>query len=139
MFWSRRRTPDAGDLTAFVDEGSEIEGKYTFRGTVMLNGRFTGEISTADTLIVGDKGVVKATVHVGSLVVSGEVVGTVVASDRVELRAGGRLFGDVDTPVLVVDEGGMLEGQCRMTRTKPAEPTTPVRDLTVVSSRPRSG
>src|SRR5499427_3526560 len=105
-----------GDLTAFIDEGSEIEGKYSFSGTVMLNGRFSGEIQTKDTLIIGEKGVVNATVRAGSVVISGEVVGNVLASERVELRGTARVFGDVEAPVVVVEEGVLFEGHCKMTK-----------------------
>ena len=65
------------DLTGFIDEASQIEGKYTFSGTVMLNGRFKGEIDSKDTLIVGEKGVVHATVRAGVVLVNGEIVGNV--------------------------------------------------------------
>ena len=135
MWWNRKRTASArsGDLTAFVDEGSEIDGKYTFRGTAMLNGKFTGEITSTDTLIVGEKATVNATIRVGTVLVSGEVVGTIVAGERLELHRLARVFGDVETPVLVVDDGAVLEGHCRMTRPKPAEAVPPARDLAVVS------
>src|SRR3990172_5054493 len=68
MFWHRKRASSAqrGNLTAFIDEGSEIEGKYTFSGTVMLNGKFQGEIASTDTLIIGERGVVNATVRAGT-------------------------------------------------------------------------
>src|SRR3990167_5058185 len=88
MLWKRQRTktPKANDLTAFIDEGSEIEGKYTFSGTVMLNGRFRGEIVSNDTLVIGEKGVVNASIRAGVVMINGEVVGNVLASERVELR-----------------------------------------------------
>ena len=121
-----------GDLTAFIDEGSEIEGKYSFSGTVMLNGRFSGEIQTKDTLIIGEKGVVNATVRAGSVVISGEVVGKVLASERVELRGTARVFGDVEAPVVVVEEGVLFEGHCKMTKGKGAETAPTGRDLSVV-------
>src|SRR5438034_9572101 len=70
------------DLTAFIDEGSEIEGKYTFNGTVMLNGRFRGEIVSNDTLIVGEKGVINASIRAGVVLINGEVVGNVMAFER---------------------------------------------------------
>ena len=44
----------------------------------MLNGRFKGEISTTDTLIIGDKGVMNGDVRAGQVLISGEVVGNVV-------------------------------------------------------------
>ena len=116
MLWkkSAKRAVKTGDLTAFIDEGSEIDGKYTFSGTVMLNGKFRGEISSTDTLIVGEKGVVHATIRAGIVLVSGQVTGNVVATERVELRGAAKLFGDVEAPVMVLEEGVLFEGHCRM-------------------------
>ena len=74
--WSRRAVASRKKLTAFLDEGSEIEGKYTFTGTVLLNGKFQGEIASPDTLIIGERGVVNATVRAGTLVVNGQNVQT---------------------------------------------------------------
>jgi cytoskeletal protein CcmA (bactofilin family) len=109
-----RSTPKAKALSGFIDEGSEIEGRYRFSGTVMVNGRFNGEITSGDTLIVGEKGVLRATVRAGTVVVNGEVTGNVHASERVELRGQARLFGDVEAPVVVVEEGVIFQGRCRM-------------------------
>jgi cytoskeletal protein CcmA (bactofilin family) len=125
------------DLTAFIDEGSDIEGTYSFSGTVMLNGKLAGEILSNDTLIVGEKGVVHANIRAGVVVVSGEVVGNVLASERVELRGKARLFGDVESPVVVVEEGVLFEGHCRMRTSSPVEAADVVaaagRDRSVVS------
>ena len=112
--------PRTNDLSAFIDEASEIDGKYTFSGTVMLNGKFKGEISSNDTLIIGEKAVVKASIRAGVILISGEVVGNVLGTERVELRGTARVFGDVEAPVVVVEEGVMFEGQCRMTK-RPAD------------------
>jgi cytoskeletal protein CcmA (bactofilin family) len=120
-----------GDLTAFIDEGSEIEGKYTFSGTVVLNGKFQGEIVSTDTLIIGEKGVVNATIRAGSVLISGEVVGNVLATERVELKGSARVFGDLEAPVVVVEEGVLFEGHCRMTKSKPVE-AAPTREHSVV-------
>src|SRR3970040_1298660 len=113
MFWHRKRASSAqrGNLTAFIDEGSEIEGKYTFSGTVMLNGKFRGEISTTDTLIVSRRAVVNATVRAGTVGVNGELVGNVEGNARV--------FGDVKARGGVVEEGVLFEGHCRMAKPGP--------------------
>jgi len=123
--WPWKRGASAGSrkkLTAFLDEGSEIEGKYTFTGTVLLNGKFQGEIASPDTLIIGERGVVNATVRAGTLVVNGELVGNVHASERVELTGKARVFGDLESPVIVLEEGVMFEGHCRMPRPGASEP-----------------
>src|SRR5262250_213500 len=116
MRWRKSKEPSrtSSDLTAFIDEGSEIEGKYTFHGTVMLNGKFSGEINSNDSLIIGEKGVVNATVRAGVVLINGEVIGNVFATERVELRGTARVYGDVEAPVVVVEEGVLFEGRCRM-------------------------
>lgn len=106
----------SADLSAYIDEGSEIEGKYSFSGTLMLNGKFSGEIQSQDTLIIGEKGVVNAIVRAGTVIISGEVVGNVNATERVELRGTARVFGDVEAPVVIVEEGVLFEGHCRMNK-----------------------
>lgn len=132
MFKRKRKPVGRNGLTAFIDEGSEIEGRYTFSGTVMLNGRFKGEISTTDTLIIGDKGVMNGDIHAGQVLISGEVVGNVYAAERVELKRTARVFGDVEGPVVVVEEGVLFEGHCRMTKANPNTDVLPARDLSVV-------
>jgi cytoskeletal protein CcmA (bactofilin family) len=121
MFGAKNSSKPAlksADLSAFIDEGSEIEGKYSFSGTVMLNGKLSGEIVTQDTLIIGEKGIVNAIVRAGTVIISGEVVGNVNATERVELRGTARVFGDVEAPVVVVEEGVLFEGHCRMNKGK---------------------
>ncbi len=108
-------------LGAFLDEGSEIEGKYTCAGTVMLDAKFSGEITSKDTLVIGERGAVRANVRTAVLVVRGEVVGNVTASERVELKCSARITGDVEAPVIVMEKGAVLDGHCRMTKAKSAE------------------
>ena len=134
MLWrkSGKASVKGNALTAFIDEGSEIEGKYTFSGTVMINGRFRGEIVSNDSLIVGEKGVVNASIRAGIVLISGEVVGNVSASERVELRGSARVYGDVEAPVVVVEEGVLFEGHCRMTKARPVEAAPPARESSVV-------
>jgi len=132
MFKRKRKPGGRSGLTAFIDEGSEIEGRYTFSGTLMLNGRFKGEISTTDTLIIGEKGIMSGDIRAGQVLVSGEIVGNVFAAERVELKRTARVFGDVEAPVIVVEEGVLFEGHCRMTKANPNTEVLPARDLSVV-------
>jgi cytoskeletal protein CcmA (bactofilin family) len=131
MFRRGSKGPRRSQLTAFIDEGSEIEGRYTFRGTVMLNGKFKGEISSDDTLIIGERAVLEADVRAGRLVVNGEVTGNLRATERIDLKRPARVFGDVDAPVVVLEEGVLFEGHCRMTKPSPVAEVPP-RDLTVL-------
>jgi len=133
MVWKKKGKKS--DLTAFIDEGSEIEGKCTFAGTVMLNGTIRGEIASTDTVIVGEKGVVHADVHADTIFVSGQVVGNLVAAQRLEMRGAARVCGNIEAPVIVMEEGVFFQGHCQMdpkTATGASAAAPPPRDLSVV-------
>ena len=134
MFGNKSAKPmKARDFTTLVNEGTDIEGKVTFTGTVLLNGRMRGEIVSNDVLVVGERGVVNASIQASIVEISGEVVGNISATDRIELRPNCRVFGDIDAPVVIIDEGALLEGQCRMTKGRPKEiGQGPSRDPSVV-------
>ena len=122
MFKRHMKSPKMrGGIGAFLDEGTEIEGKYACSGTVMLNGKLRGEIQAKDTLIVGANGSVHADVLAGNLIVHGEIVGNVTAAGRVELKSGARVTGDIEAPVIVMEEGVLLEGQCRMSKPRSSD------------------
>ena len=103
-----------GNLTAFIDQGSEFEGKLSFKDTVRIDGRFRGEISSENTLIVGESGEIEATITSNTIAISGSVVGNVVAKQKVVIHKTGCVEGNIETPSLVVEEGARLDGQMRM-------------------------
>ena len=83
-------------------------------------------------MIIGQKGVINADIRAGQVLVSGEVVGNVRATERVELKGTARMFGDIDAPVIVVEEGGVFEGDCHMNKVSPIPEAPSSRDLSVV-------
>ena len=102
------------NINALLGKGSEFEGKLTFEGTVRIDGRFSGEIFSEETLVIGEGAKIKAEVNVGSLVLFGEIVGNVKALQHAELHAPARLIGNLTTPSLMVESGVILEGTCKM-------------------------
>jgi len=104
----------AGGLTAFIDQGSEFEGKLSFRDTVRIDGRFRGEITSENTLIVGESGEIEATIRSNTVVISGHVTGDVCATTKVVLHKSAVVAGNVTTPSVVIEEGAVLNGQLSM-------------------------
>jgi len=104
----------SGGLTAFIDQGSEFEGKLSFRDTVRIDGRFHGEITSENTLIVGESGEIDAEIRSKTVVVSGTVHGNVIAEAKVVLHKSARVEGDIQTPSIVVEEGAMITGKISM-------------------------
>jgi len=104
----------SGDLEAFLGKNTSFEGKMSFEGMVRLDGRFDGEIFSGDILIVGETAIVNAKIKVGTLLVDGNVTGNVNATDKIEIHSTGKLNGDIKTAALVIKEGGVFDGTCKM-------------------------
>jgi cytoskeletal protein CcmA (bactofilin family) len=122
MFERERSQPDdASGTSAFLGKGSRIVGKLTFEGTVRIEGQVEGEISAQDTLIIGETAVVNAQIVGTSVVIHGRVTGDVTAHKRLEIRAPGKVFGNISTASLVIHEGVVFEGQCIMGATDTAK------------------
>ena len=103
------------DTGSLLGKGSKFEGKLTFIGTVRIEGVMDGEILSDDTLVVAPGGVVRGTVNVGTLIVTGGVVEAQVnAKNAVELHPEGRLKGEVVSPVFQVERGAVFQGNCTM-------------------------
>ena len=108
--------PSTGEATlnALLGPGSVVEGKVSFQGQVRIDGRFTGEITTTDLLIIGEQAKVAAEISCGSAVVSGEVTGNIKATASVELHKPARVKGDIATPSLSIDRGVVFNGISKM-------------------------
>jgi cytoskeletal protein CcmA (bactofilin family) len=124
----RKETPiEKSDIKAFLGPGSQFEGKLVFNEIVRLDGAFRGEVTSHDTLIVGESADIQADVQVGTLILSGRFKGNVKAKTRVELRSPAQVEGTIETPALSVEDGVSLNGTITMnlgestTSGKPAE------------------
>jgi cytoskeletal protein CcmA (bactofilin family) len=103
-----------GQTHTILGPEAAFDGKLTFQGAVRIDGKFSGEIVTDDVLVVGESAEVTAQVVVGSLILNGLLRGNVRAKKAVELHAPARLFGDIETPNLVIHNGVVFEGHCKM-------------------------
>ncbi len=103
-----------GELNALLGKGSSFEGKLLFEGSVRIDGKFTGEIISTDTLIIGEGAEVKGEIAVGTLVVVGEYNGNAKASKSVELRAPAKVRGTLTTASIVIERGVFFDGNCKM-------------------------
>lgn len=110
----RVQPEETGGTSAFLGKGSRVTGKLAFEGTVRIEGQVEGEIAAQDTLIIGESAIVSAQITGSSIVIHGRVTGDVTARKRLEIRAPGKLFGNITTPSLVIHEGVIFEGQCAM-------------------------
>lgn len=103
-------------IQTFLGPQTTLEGKLVFEGTVRLDGHLTGTIESKEGMvIVGEKAVIHADILVHTATVSGEVRGNIRATDRIELHPPARVFGDLRSPVVIIDVGVTFDGKCTTT------------------------
>ncbi|MCI0662940.1 MAG: polymer-forming cytoskeletal protein, partial [Acidobacteria bacterium] len=66
------------------------------------------------SLLVMERGRIKATIQAGSVEVSGIVEGTITAKTAVKIHSTGRVYGDIYTPALIIEHGAVFDGKCHM-------------------------
>ena len=104
----------SGDLNGFLDRGSSFKGELEFEDTMRIDGKFNGRIRSKNELIVGESAHIEGEIHVGRIAISGTVLGKITADQRVEIHRNGKVYSDIDTPALIIEEGAIFQGNCVM-------------------------
>ena len=99
-------------ISSYLGKDTVFEGKLIFKGTFNLDCNFKGDISAPGTLVVGENGKIDSNIHVRSIICKGEILGNIIAEERVEILSLGRVYGDIWAPVVVVKKGAIFEGNC---------------------------
>ena len=99
-------------ISSYLGKNSILEGRLTFKGRFNLDCSFKGDISAPGTLIVGENGKIDSNIHVTSIICKGEIIGNIIAEERVEILSSGKVYGDIWAPVVVVKKGAIFEGNC---------------------------
>jgi cytoskeletal protein CcmA (bactofilin family) len=116
-----------GNLSGFVGSGTLVTGEANFKALMRVDGHMSGRItSTSGTLIVGANGKVDANIEVAIAVVHGTVNGDIIATQRLELGRAAKLNGNIQTTALVIEQGAMFEGSCKMIKMNAAEAKTKI-------------
>jgi cytoskeletal protein CcmA (bactofilin family) len=102
------------EINVFGGKDSEFKGKIISEGIFRLDGKLEGEIFHKGILIIGETAVIKGKLEVNTLTLNGIIEGEVTAKERAEIHAKGKLYGNISTPTLVIQEGGIFEGNCKM-------------------------
>ena len=111
-----------GNLSGFVGNGTTLTGEANFKGMLRVDGTLSGRVSSADgTLIVSTGGQVDANVEVSVAQIYGTVNGDITATKRIELGRVAKVTGNIQTPALIIEQGAIFEGSCRMAQQRDAQ------------------
>ena len=109
-----RRKPSSDEISGFLDQGTNVTGELQFSGTLRIDGNFHGSIATSDMLVIGEHAQVHADITVGEIEIHGRVFGRIEGKRRIEIFPTGRVQGDIHSPTLVMQPGGIFDGRSFM-------------------------
>ena len=112
------------DLSLYLGNQSQLNGVLSFSGNARLDGTFSGEIRGQGSLLIGPQATIKAEINARSVIISGDVIGNIIATERIELKNPGKLKGNISAPLVMMDEGVVFEGHCTMAPVESAKPVT---------------
>ncbi|MCL1833212.1 MAG: polymer-forming cytoskeletal protein [Leptospirales bacterium] len=102
-----------GDLSSnVIGEKSYFTGNFSINGSLRIDGRFEGKSLKADQLYIGHEGKVRTNIDAVSVIVEGLIMGNINATSRVLLMPTAKVYGDIKTPELIIQNGVLLEGRC---------------------------
>jgi cytoskeletal protein CcmA (bactofilin family) len=114
------------EWTGFIDQGVMLEGTLTVKGTFRVDGNVKGNIISEQTIILGEGARVEGQIEGNRVVISGRFDGVIFAKGRVEIEAKGVVTGEVHSPCLVIDPGGIFDGRCHMLGSSEAASTVTI-------------
>lgn len=109
------------EVLTFLGIGTEFKGKVVFQGTLRVDGKVEGEIDGDDTLLVGESGIINGIIKASNIQISGKVKGDIRAHEKLILKKGCEVKGTIFCKAIVVEEGAIFNGTCKMDGTDMSE------------------
>lgn len=101
-------------VTSVLGPGINWTGSLRGAGGIRIEGNFEGDIQIKGMLVVGETGKVTCrSLRANTIIVAGLVKGNIIA-EKLEIRATGRVWGDVQVMAFSTEEGAFLRGQVTM-------------------------
>ncbi|MBN1524789.1 MAG: polymer-forming cytoskeletal protein [Spirochaetales bacterium] len=125
------------EVNSTIGEHSFFEGTFAVNGNLRIDGKFEGACLYVDQLEIGPKARVKTKIIASSVIVKGIVIGNIEASRRILLFSTGRVLGDLKTPELIIQDGVIFEGKCKISPSKIKDPKEYI-DMLYAGSREKA-
>lgn len=106
-------------ISSLIGKGCEVSGDFSAQGSARIDGKVDGNVTVVGSLIVGAGGIINGNISAESVLIGGEVYGSVTAPEKAELTATAKVLGDIATKVIVIDEHAVFQGKCDMNQTAP--------------------
>jgi len=101
-------------VDSILGKGTEFTGKIKSSGIIRIEGKFDGELESSQDVIIAEEADVHADIKARHAVISGIYHGNVELAGKLEIKSLGKVFGNIKVASIVIEDGGVFEGECNM-------------------------
>lgn len=111
----QRRVEDkTGSILSIIAPSTKFKGTLSGTDSLLIAGHFKGEIKCESLVRIDREGRIEGIINSPYVIVEGEINGDIMSAEHVELRAGARVVGNINTVKIVMAEGCVLQGEVQM-------------------------
>jgi cytoskeletal protein CcmA (bactofilin family) len=101
-------------VNTILGEDAEFSGNIKAKGILQIDGKLDGQIENSGDVIITEKGAVDADLKAYNATIAGTYRGTLDLNGALEIKTTGKVLGDIKVAGIVIEEGGMFDGNCEM-------------------------
>jgi cytoskeletal protein CcmA (bactofilin family) len=110
-------------VNTIIGDDAEFNGSIKTRGILRIEGKMDGQINSSGDVIISEKGVVDASLKAGNAIIAGTYRGNMHLKGKLEIKATGQASGEIKVDGIIIEDGGLFEGNCEMNQNKKPETT----------------
>ena len=99
-------------INTILGKGSSITGDLRINGFVRLDGDIDGNLETDGNVIIGDNARIRGDVKAKSVIISGIIIGNIIAQEGIKILSEAAVLGDVISRKVQIDDKATFNGRC---------------------------
>ena len=112
--FGKQKISAAQKLETVIGKETVMSGNLDSKGSIRIDGCFQGDIMAQNDVIIGEEALVQAHINCSNVILAGRVEGNINTAGKLDIRATGVLIGDAKVGALIVEDGAVLTGYCKM-------------------------
>lgn len=120
MVLGKKNNANPNETDTIIGEGSKVEGKFSSKAGLRVDGQIDGDITCAGDVTIGPKGEANSHIRARNVFNAGTIRGGVMTEGLLSITESGKLYGNIRAGALSIAKGGVFQGESQM-ETKKSE------------------
>ena len=114
MFKNKNRKINSDITDTFIGDGTVFEGKIRSAAGLRLEGKLNGDLECEGDVVIGESGIANSNITARNVILAGQITGNVTIKGKLTITSTGKLYGNMSSATLTIEEGGLFQGNSIM-------------------------